>query len=412
MSLLARAILVVIIGTVLGLTVSFGSRYLSLAAAQRSAAYSEPEPDPAVVLNDVIARIQEEYVDRIDAETLIQSAIRGIVEDLDTHSRYLDTLDYEDIRITASGRYAGVGLDVTLRDGAPTVIAPIANTPAERAGILPGDVVVAVDGEPVTADNYQSMVGRMRGPAGTRVVVAVSREGADEPLDFPLQRADIEVPSVAGEHLGDGFGYVQLSGFAENTARGLDTVAGRIEREAGQPLRGLVLDLRNNPGGVLEAAVAVTDRFLESGLIVRGNGRNAHGRFEHRASAGHPLEDTPVVILVNGGSASASEIVAGALRDHSRARIVGTETFGKGSVQTVMPLAAGHALKITTSRYVLPSGRSLNGNGIQPDIFVDTDDSQPLFRGSRSGVPLHEDPQMVRALRAIGYAPIELSQAL
>lgn len=410
MSLTVRGVLVLIIGTVLGLTVSIGGQYLSRAESQR---HAEPvQPDPMSVLSDVIARVQEEYVDSIDSQVLVESAIRGIVEELDGHSRYLDTLDYEDIRITATGHYAGVGLDVTLRDGEPTVVAPIADTPAEQAGILPGDVVVAVDGTPVTADNYQTMVGRMRGPAGTRVVVAVARAGEAEPLDFLLERAEIEVPSVTGEHLGEGFAYIRMSGFAENTAPGLDLVAARIEQETGRRLRGIVLDLRNNPGGVLESAVAVADRFLDSGLIVRGTGRIAHARFEYRASAGHALETTPLAVLVNHGSASASEIVAGALRDHRRAQIVGTETFGKGSVQTVMPLAAGHAMKITTSRYVLPSGRSLNGGGIQPDVWVGNEDPQRIFRGTESGVPLSEDRQLIRALRTIGYTPVALSQAL
>jgi carboxyl-terminal processing protease len=410
MSLTVRGILVVIIGTVLGLTVSIGGEYLSRAEAQRRAA--AVNPDPAAVLADVIARVQEEYVDRIDSQVLIESAIRGIVEELDGHSRYLDTLDYEDIRISASGRYAGVGLDVALREGAPTVITPIADAPAQRAGIMAGDVVVAVDGAPVTAENFHRMVGRMRGPAGTNVLVAVNRAGQDGPLDFLLERADIEVATVTGEHLGEGFAYVRLSGFAENTAPGLDQIAARIQAEAGRALRGIVLDLRNNPGGVLESAVAVADRFLESGLIVRGSGRIAHARFEHRAHSGDALEDTPLVVLVNGGSASASEIVAGALRDHNRAKIIGLETFGKGSVQTVMPLAAGRALKITTSRYVLPSGRSLNGNGIRPDVWVRNDDPQRLFRGTSAGVPLSEDRQLLRALRTIGYTPVTLSQAL
>ncbi len=410
MSLTVRGILVVVIGTVLGLTVSVGGEILSRKEAERRAAMLSP--DPAAVLADVIARVQEEYVERIDASVLIESAIRGIVEELDGHSRYLNSLDYEDIRISASGRYAGVGLDVALRDGAPTVITPIEHAPAQRAGILPGDVVVAVDGAPVTAENYHRMVGRMRGPAGSKVVVAVSREGEQHPIDFLLERADIEVATVTGEHLGDGFAYVRLSGFAENTPRDLDLVTARIEAEAGRALRGLVLDLRNNPGGVLESAVAVADRFLDSGLIVRGSGRIAHARFEHRASAGHALEDTPLVILVNGGSASASEIVAGSLRDHQRAQIVGLDTFGKGSVQTVMPLGAGQALKITTSRYLLPSGRSLNGKGISPDIWVRNDDPNRQFRGSLAGVPLSEDRQLRRALRTIGYIPVTLSRAL
>ena len=410
MSIKVRGILVLVVGTVLGLTVSVGSQYLSRAETERLT--TAANPDPAEVIADVIARVQEEYVDRIDSQTLVESAIRGIIEELDGHSRYLDTFDYEDIRITASGRYAGVGLDVTLRDGSPTVIAPVADTPAARAGILPGDVVVAVDGEPVTADNFQSMVGRMRGPVGTNVSVAVARKGAAEPLDFDLQRADIEVQSATGEHLGDGFGYVRLSGFSENTAAGLDQVVSEIEHAAGQRLRGLVLDLRNNPGGVLESAVDVADRFIESGLIVRGIGRIAHARFEHTAHAGDALEKTPVVVLVNSGSASASEIVAGALRDHDRARIIGTETFGKGSVQTVMPLTAGRALKITTSRYVLPSGRVLNGRGIEPDIWVALEDPDRQFRGSSASVSPGEDLQLMRALSVLGYKSFALSQAL
>ncbi len=411
MSLKVRGILVLVIGTVLGLTVSVGSQYLSRAETQRRSA--DTERDAAAAIADVIARVQEEYVDRIDSQILVESAIRGIIEELDGHSRYLDTFDYEDIRITASGRYAGVGLDVTLLDGAPTVIAPIAGAPAERAGILPGDVVVAVDGESVTAENFHAMVGRMRGPVGTRVTVAVARDGEPQPLDFDLQRADIEVQSATGEHLGDGFGYVRLSGFSENTATGLDRAVAEIEHDAGERLRGLVLDLRNNPGGVLEAAVDVADRFIESGMIVRGTGRIAHARFEHLAHAGHALEKVPVVVLVNGGSASASEIVAGALRDHGRAKIVGTRTFGKGSVQTVMPLAAGRALKITTSRYVLPSGRLLNGRGIEPDLRVVPEDPARQFRGSSAGVRPDEDSQLMRALSVLGYKKsVALSQAL
>jgi len=410
MSIKVRSILVLVIGTVLGLTVSVGSQYLSRAETERLSAVTNP--DPARAIADVIARVQEEYVDRIDSQVLVESAIRGIVEELDGHSRYLDTFDYEDIRITATGRYAGVGLDVTLHDGSPTVLTPVAGAPAARAGILPGDVVVAVDGEPVTAENFHAMVGRMRGPIGTHVSVAVARDGETQPLEFDLQRADIEVQSVTGEHLGDGFGYVRLSGFSENTAAALDRVVGEIERTAGQHLRGLVLDLRNNPGGVLEAAVDVADRFIESGLIVRGTGRIAHARFEHTAHAGDALEHTPVVVLVNSGSASASEIVAGALRDHDRARIVGTETYGKGSVQTVMPLTQGRALKITTSRYVLPSGRVLNGRGIEPDIWVALEEPDHQFRGSAAGVSPGDDRQLMRALAALGYESVTLTQAL
>ena len=408
MPLRVRVILVVVIGTVLGLTVSLGSTFVdrSLLEERRSA-----EQDPARIIADVIARVQAEYVDRIDPQVLIESAIRGIVQDLDVHSRYLDDTAYQDIRITTTGHYAGVGLDIALRDGRPTVVMPIDDTPAERAGILPGDVVVAVDGTEVNASNFRAMVGRMRGAVGTEVTIDVQREGALDPMRFALVRAAIEVKTVQSAYLGNGFGYVRLTGFSENTAPGLDLAAREMERRNGGRLRGLVLDLRNNPGGVLDAAIDVADRFLAEGLIVRGTGRIRHAQFEYVAASGDPLEDVPVVVIVNAGSASASEIVAGALKDHRRARLVGERTYGKGSVQTVMPLGEGRAIKITTSRYVLPSGQSLNGRGIEPDILVRNDDPARQFDGDASDVSLTEDRQLVRALRAIGFDPVTLSQA-
>lgn len=408
MSLRIRGVLVVVIGTVLGLTVSLGSRLVDHSLRAEA---SSPETDPARIIADVIARVQQEYVDRIDQRALVESAIRGIVQDLDAHSRYLDTAAYDDIRISTTGHYAGVGLDIALRDGRPTVVAPIYDAPAERAGILPGDVVVAVDGDEVTAANYQSMVGRMRGAVGTEVTIDVRRDGRPDPMRFALVRAAIEIKTVRSAYLGDSFGYIRLTGFSENTAPGLDLAAHEIERLAGEPLRGIVLDLRNNPGGVLDSAIEVADRFLADGLIVRGSGRIRHAQFEHRAIAGHMLEDVPVVVLVNAGSASASEIVAGALKDHARARVVGERTFGKGSVQTVMPLGEGRAIKITTSRYILPSGLSLNGAGIEPDVLVRNDDPARQFNGAPSEVSLSEDRQLMRALRVIGYDPLALSQA-
>jgi carboxyl-terminal processing protease len=407
MSLKVRAVLVVVIGTVLGLTVSLGSHFVDRSLRAEPAA----NLDAAAVIADVIARVQQEYVDKIDESKLIESAIRGIVQDLDTHSRYLDTAAYEDIRISTTGRYAGVGLDIGLRDGLPTVVAPIDDTPAERAGILPGDVVVAVDGKAVTASNFQAMIGRMRGAAGSEVTIDVRRGDGQAPLRFALVRASIEVKTVRGAHIGEGFGYVRLTGFSENTASGLSLAAEEISRVAGRKLRGLVLDLRNNPGGVLDAAIDVADLFLAEGLIVRGAGRIQHAQFEHSAHPGDSLEDVPVVVLVNAGSASASEIVAGALKDHGRARIVGEQTYGKGSVQTVMPLGEGRAIKITTSRYILPAGETLNGAGIEPDILVRNDDPARQFDGATSMIALTEDRQLMRALRVIGYDPIALSRA-
>jgi carboxyl-terminal processing protease len=411
MSLGVRAILVVVIGTVLGLTVSFAGR---LVAHDRSSALAHTlagDADPAELIADVIARIQAEYVDRLDRDLLVNSAIRGIVEELDSHSRFLDTTAYEDMRITSSGHYAGVGLDVSLQDGKPTVVAPIEDTPAQRAGIRAGDVVVAVDGEQVTPDNYQDMVGRMRGSPGTEVTIDVRRPSSAGPLRFALERAEIEVKTVRSNYLGDGFGYVRLTGFSDNTAAGLDRAAEALKAEAGRRLRGLVLDLRSNPGGVLHAAVEVSDRFLSEGLIVRGTGRIPHARFEYRASPGDALEDVPLVVLVNAGSASASEIVAGALKDHQRARIVGERTYGKGSVQTVLPLTAGRALKITTSRYVLPSGRTLSGTGIDPDLIVRNADPARQYLGMPANVPLAEDQQLLQALRVVGFDPLAVSQA-
>jgi carboxyl-terminal processing protease len=224
-------------------------------------------------------------------------------------------------------------------------------------------------------------------------------------------RAAIEVKTVRSAELGDGFGYIRLTGFSENTATELTHAAQDVERTAGRPLRGLVLDLRNNPGGVLDAAIEVADLFLAEGLIVRGIGRIQHAQFEHRAHRGDMLETVPVVVVVNAGSASASEIVAGALKDQGRARIVGEQTYGKGSVQTVMPLGQGRAIKITTSRYVLPAGETLNGAGIEPDILVRNEDPARQFDGSSSKVALNDDRQLLRALRVIGYDPIALSQA-
>jgi carboxyl-terminal processing protease len=411
MSLGVRATLVVVIGTVLGLTVSFAGRLVDRDAHAAHARTLAADADPAAVLADVIARVQSEYVDRLDRNTLIDSAIRGIMQELDAHSRFLDTTAYEDIQITSSGHYAGVGLDVSLQDGQPTVVAPIEDTPAERAGILAGDVVVAVDGHEVTPDNYENMVGRMRGIPGTPVTIDVRRAAADMPLRFELERAEIEVRTVRSEYLGNGFGYVRLTGFSDNTAAGLDRAAETLNEQAGSHLRGLVLDLRSNPGGVLNAAVEVSDRFLETGLIVRGTGRIPHARFEHVAHPGDALEHVPLVVLVNAGSASASEIVAGALKDHQRARIVGERTYGKGSVQTVMPLTEGRALKITTSRYILPSGRTLSGIGIEPDLVVRNADPARQFLGTSGGVPLAEDQQLLQALHVVGFDPLAVSQA-
>ena len=408
MSLKVRSILVVTVGTALGLTVAVGGALVRDFAAPRGA---EHAVDPyAELLDDVIRRIQREYVDSVDRRTLVESAIRGMLEELDPHSKYLSPTQYEDIRITTTGAYSGVGLDVSLDEGRVTVIAPLDDAPAARAGIRPGDVVVSVDDVLVDSANAEEAVDRMRGEPGTQVALGVSRDGAAQPLRFVLTRAEIKVETVTSEYLGDGYAYIRVGGFAESTAAELDAAARALEAEAGRELSGVVLDLRNNPGGVLGAAVQVADRFLDSGLIVRGTGRVRQARFEQHAEAGHLLEHVELAVLVNAGSASGSEIVAGALKDHSRARLVGERTYGKGSVQSVMPLGSGDAIKLTTARYLTPSGRSINGTGILPNVVVHND--PPVqYRGARSLVPIADDAQLTEALQLVGYRSIALSQA-
>jgi carboxyl-terminal processing protease len=271
--------------------------------------------------------------------------------------------------------------------------------------------VSAVDDVPVSPDDVAASVARMRGEAGTTVTLDVQRPGSETPLKFALTRTELHVKTVQSEYLGNGLGYVRLSSFAESTEAELEQAARDLTAAAGRDeLLGLVLDLRSNPGGLLDSAVRVADAFLDGGVIVTGTGRMRKAQFEQAADAGDMLEGVPTVVLVNAASASASEIVAGALQDHQRARIVGEKTYGKGSVQTVMPLGEGSALKLTTSRYLTPSGRSINGKGIEPDVVVHVDDANRQYRGANGRVALRDDPQLLEALRLISYESITLTQ--
>ena len=411
MSLKVRCILVLVIGTVLGLTVSLGSSVLAEREARLAAQDSATLPARSVQrLAEVIERVRREYVDPIDDERLIESAIRGVIAELDSHSRYLDARAFEDIRIATTGNYSGVGLDVRVEDGRLTVVTPLDGGPAERVGILPGDVLISVDDMPVNGDNAEETTSRMRGTPGTPVTLGILRDGAEDPLRFALTRAEINVKTIRTAYFGDGYGYIRLTGFSDSTAHDLDEAARALNLESETKLKGLVLDLRNNPGGVLEAAVEVADRFIDEGLIVRGVGRIRQARFEKRASAGDELEQVPLVVLVNSGSASASEIVAGALQDHDRGEIVGERTYGKGSVQTVLPISEGNAIKLTTSRYIMSSGRSINGVGIYPDVVVRNADPRKQYRGPGGPVAAGDDQQLQQALRLIGYDPVALSE--
>jgi carboxyl-terminal processing protease len=393
------------------LTVSLGSHVLAGRQVVRAERVAEPVATEYLEqLVEVMQRVRREYVDQIDDRQLIESAIRGMVKELDDHSRYLDTRQYEDIRIATTGNYSGVGLDVSVEDGRVTVVSPLDDAPAAAAGIMPGDVLVSIDDVLVDESNAEETIGLMRGEAGTEVTLDVLRQGLDAPMHFALKRARIQVKTVRSTYLGDGYGYIRLTSFSDTTAADLDAAARALRADAHDELRGLVLDLRNNPGGVLDAAVDVADLFIDEGLIVRGTGRIRQARFEQYAEAGDALEGIPLTVLVNNGSASASEIVAGALKDHDRGRLVGERTYGKGSVQTVVPLTEGSAIKLTTSRYLTPLGRSINGIGIEPDVLVRNRDPRRQFRGADGGVPLAEDRQLQEALRLIGYDPIALSK--
>jgi carboxyl-terminal processing protease len=414
MTVSLRGVLVLLLGMVLGLGLALSTTVWTalMARPQARVAPTDPTIESAAMIAEVIDRVRREYVDQIDERRLVDSAIRGIVADLDQHSSFLSPDQYEAIRITTSGNYTGIGLDVNLDGGKVTVVSPLEGAPAERAGILPGDVVVSVDDVPVDQSDVGASVARMRGPPGTAVTLDVKRSGAPEPLRFALTRTAVQVRSVNGDYLGNGLAYIRLSSFTDGTPRDLDDTVRELETTAGvHRLLGIVLDLRGNPGGVLDAAVRVADAFLPDGLIVSGTGRVPQARFEQFAHPGGVLEGVPTVVLVNGGSASASEIVAGALKDRHRARIVGEKTYGKGSVQTVMPLGEGMAIKLTTSRYLTPSGRSINGSGIEPDVVVHNADANLQYRGHDGPVALREDAQLFEALRLISYDSIAHASA-
>ncbi len=368
MSLKVRGLLAVTIGTALGLSLSLGSSVL----AGRDEAQSDGLPwDQARLLAEVLERVKRDYVDEVDDQQLIEAAIRGMVADLDPHSSYLDEQEYEEMRITTSGGYSGVGLEVSAADGRVVVVSAMEGSPAAEAGVLSGDVIISVDGMPLDPQDVDDTVLRLRGEPGTQVRLTLTRDGGENPLILDLTRAQIQVSSVRYELIEPSYGYLRLTHFSETTGEDVRNALDALKRQSKGPLAGLVLDLRNNPGGVLDAAVEVSDAFLDQGLIVSADGRQADARFRLEAQPGDLIGGAPMAVIVNRGSASAAEIVAGALQDHHRAVIVGTPTFGKGSVQTVMPLSQGRAVKLTTSRYYTPSGRSIHKRGITPEVEIE-----------------------------------------
>ena len=411
MSLKTRGILVVMIGTFLGLGLSIGG---SMLAHRDSRSDEQLSQDQLRLITEVMERVHRDYVDPVDDTKLMDGAIRGMVSGLDRHSEFLDADEYRDIRDSTSGRYSGVGLEVSTEDGAVLVIAPIDDTPAQRAGIESGDEIIEIDGVSVRDGGLNEAISKMRGRPGTPVTIRVRREHYDDPLTFHLTRQKIAVASVRYEILAPAYGYVRLSQFNEETAEELanaiDDMTDEVQRQNGDMLAGLIIDLRNNPGGILDAAVEVSDLFLDEGNIVSAEGRTPESRFTHDAHAGDIMDGGAIVVLVNGGSASASEIVAGALKDHGRALIVGTTTFGKGLVQTVMPLSKGRAIKLTTSHYYTPSGESIHETGIVPDVVVEGSADFPGLSASAAADREH-DPQLIEALEQLGNRRVMHTQA-
>ena len=338
------------------------------AGREPQAAPLPPRPTAQSLLDEVARHVRSEYVDSVNGEQLDVAAAEGMVASLDPHSALLDAAEYEAMRVSTTGHYSGVGLEVAGQEDKVVVVTPIDGSPADRAGVRAGDVLLEIDGRAVEAARLDEAIERMRGFIGSTVKIVVSRGGEPEPLQFELERSDVHVRTVRAEPLPGSYGYVRITHFNDATPRDLSRQLSQLQDAA--PLAGLVLDLRGNPGGVLESAVHVADDFLEAGVIVRAEGRTADSRFEMHATGGDLLHHAPLVVLVDHGSASGAEIVAGALRDHGRATLMGERTFGKGSVQTVMPLRNGQALKLTTSRYYTPSGASIHDRGIEPDVSL------------------------------------------
>jgi carboxyl-terminal processing protease len=369
------------------------------ALADKPALGSDLPWQDARMLADVLERVKHDYVNPVDDHQLLQAAIRGMVSSLDPYSAYLDGEEYDEVKISSSGQYSGVGIEVSMEDDEVVVVSPFEGSPAASAGIRPGDVIATIDGIPVNTTNLADTIGRMRGKEGTTVKIGILREGSAEPLQFTLKRSRVELRSVKAELLEPGMGYVRISQFSETTGDDLDAALKDLRKRNGAVLKGLVLDLRNNPGGVLEAAVSVSDAFLDAGVIVTAKGRTPESKFEMDATPGDALKGAPIVVLINGGSASAAEIVAGALKDNHRAKLMGRTTFGKGSVQTVIPLSGDRAIKLTTSLYYTPSGISINHRGIVPDIELPRD---PKLPNVPADAPLlQRDPEVKRAVQEL-----------
>ncbi len=418
MSSRPRVILALLIGLALGLSLSVASRVAAERTPADTVTSSPLAPAPSTgssalswkdarLLAEVLQLVRENYVDTVDDHQLMQNAVRGMVEALDDHSTFLSPDEFEDMKVSTSGTYAGIGVEVVPGKGGVSVVGRMPGSPAERAGIQTGDVIVEIDGIAVDPADLDAAIARMRGPEGSQIRLAVRRDGAASLIEFQVERAHVLLHSVAAELLTADYGYLRITSFTDSTAAEVEQAVAKLERARPKRLEGFIIDLRNDPGGVLDSAVQVADDFLDHGTIVSAEGRTADAKFRVEAKPGDITNGARLVVLVNGGSASASEILAAALHDNHRATLIGRRTYGKGSVQTIIPLAGGQALKITTSRYFTPAGISINGVGITPDVALDGPEQPPAEMDtavSATGAAptlAQRDPQVLLALQAL-----------
>ena len=377
------------------------------------------------LFSDAFERVRANYVRPVQDGDLIDNAIQGMVSSLDPHSSYMDTKAYGDMQVTTRGQFGGVGIEVTQEDGLIKVISPIDGTPAARAGIKSGDRIAGIDGSSIQGLPLNDAIDKMRGPAGSKITLTILREGEKKPFDVTLVRAIVSVDAASYRREGD-IGYIRMPGFNERTADGLEKAVRDLKKQIGPGIKGYVLDLRNNPGGLLDQAIQVSDDFLGAGEIVSTRGRHPEDTQRYDAKGGDVTDGKPVVVLINGGTASASEIVSGALQDHKRATVIGLTSFGKGSVQTIIPLGDGRgALRLTTARYYTPSGHSIQAQGIVPDILVAQGDeasvpklarpSEADLRGHLTGEPVptrRANAPVIKPAAGQKYDDFQLSYAL
>jgi carboxyl-terminal processing protease len=375
-----KIVSVILLVFLLGITIG-------LSRSHKVSARSNNIYEELKVFTDVLGLLQKEYVEETNSNELMYGAIKGMLETLDPHSAFMPPNMYKEMQEETKGRFEGLGIEITIKEGILMVVSPIEDTPAFKAGILAGDQILKIDGDSTKNLTLMDSVKRLRGPKGTKVTITIMREGFVKPRDFTLTRDVIPVRSVRHELLEKQYGYIRLSQFQEKTEGELDKTLKALEEESKGSMKGLVLDLRNNPGGLLDQAVKVADRFIESGLIVSMEGRREDQKMKFFAHSQGTIARYPLIVLVNGGSASASEIVAGAIQDHGRGILVGTQTFGKGSVQTIFPLKDGSGLRLTTARYFTPNGRSIQAKGIIPDILV-----KPALSEEEKVTPLPKQP--------------------